>query len=1041
MAMIPPLPPPGAGVPQTTFFPPREVGFASIINNATLWLERNEGILHQVQQGRQLFDFHQLTICLNMHGTFSEHPSPLTGGLLVTRERHTWMRAQFGDIAPPEQMAKAQRELADDLLTVLEAIEVRAETTAIRGPRASFFMAPVVGDPEPPPQRLDARRFKDSAAYLVARRPDATPPTPKRPLISEPSLCRIITDKTTAHTRASLTTRDRETYDFLKCLLYEDGSLRERANVEGLVEATPRYQVRGVLGRGGMGLVLLADEPALGREVVIKLMFTQQNEALDEGVWDLFDNEMVQQGGLIGMEGLLPAFGRSETIDGHPFLITQRCKGNLEDLLNSHTPSSLNTLKLKLLTSWREAVRYLERVVASIAKMHEKDLVHSDIKPGNVLVGLGDEPLTSDFGLAQPVDSATGKGKYQDGIIRGTPGYMAPEAASGSFYSKQNDVFALGCLIYELLTGIQPVDDVSRQRGGPDIAPPLARLLAADWVTAVRPLAVVRGERLPIFLPSVFAADIETDIPEKLEAVVKGCLAVDPAERYQDANELLAALREVLARMEAEPFWNEAMTELRIAEEARSTDMTAWTTHARTAFYKAVEAIRRYPEPQWLAQTMQVLFATLEYAEGIGDEMLIGQIQQDMGLIKSMIPQGQEPHFQPVLATSVKATTPGLLNLTVTSPRESTPLVTLFPLREIGGVVRVPEGAPHIDLSDHLRPQSDTSFTLAGRVPRGNYLVRVEAEGCAPMQEVFFLRREGEAEIHLQLVEERLIPRGLVPIAGGRIDRRVVERAYNIPPTSEDTLTYVNPFLVAKTPVTQRQYLLALFRTALQSGMDQALERQLKYGPDRPMWPNLQTALTQMLSYYEKHGRNHDMTLETLIDAFLAKERKGGESRTLSDSDGDVLTWEGSATWIHRDNIPWLIETLQPGGRLPTPEEYIRLVTGGDRRKWPWGDSDPELGDGQFHLGDDVPLVQAVGTTSIQGRRGYLDRSPLSPEVVDVAGIRIWVQGEQRGYGMTMGIGWSYRPPSIPLLHGLGPRSGLAPGVSVRIAMDFPGQG
>jgi serine/threonine-protein kinase len=207
----------------------------------------------------------------------------------------------------------------------------------------------------------------------------------------------------------------------------------------GELPEVPGYEVLGLLGTGGMGVVYQARHLALGRTVALKMILhaeyaddreRRRFQAEGQAVASLQHPHIVQIHEVAEHRGL-------------PYFSLEFCPGGgLEQQLDG--------------TPWEgpRAARLVETLARAVQAAHRKGLVHRDLKPANVLLAEGGTPKITDFGLAKKIDV---QGHTQTGAIVGTASYMAPEHAGGSKdIGPAADVYALGAILYELLTGRPP---------------------------------------------------------------------------------------------------------------------------------------------------------------------------------------------------------------------------------------------------------------------------------------------------------------------------------------------------------------------------------------------------------------------------------------------------------------------------------------------------------------------------------------------------------------------------------------------------------
>jgi serine/threonine protein kinase len=203
------------------------------------------------------------------------------------------------------------------------------------------------------------------------------------------------------------------------------------------------YEVIGVIGVGGMGVVLKAIDPSLDRVVAVKVMSPRL--AHNENARKRFAREAKAAAAVLHPNVIpIHSVSSGSTL---PFLVMSYIRGGSLQKRLDHEGA------LQLV----EVLRIGSQIAAGLAAAHEQGLIHRDIKPENILLEEGVERVTiTDFGLARSVDDNT---ITQMGSIAGTPQYMSPEQARGEPLDQQSDLFSLGSLLYALCTGRPPYRD------------------------------------------------------------------------------------------------------------------------------------------------------------------------------------------------------------------------------------------------------------------------------------------------------------------------------------------------------------------------------------------------------------------------------------------------------------------------------------------------------------------------------------------------------------------------------------------------------
>ena len=259
-----------------------------------------------------------------------------------------------------------------------------------------------------------------------------------------------------------------------------------------------RYEMKERIATGGMGEVWRAEDTVLGRPVAVKLL--KREYADDPRFRERFENE-ARHAASLHHANIASVFdyGEDDALEGgRPFLVMELVDGRpLSELIRPGQPMDPDQV--------RDLIR---QAAEALAQAHAAGIVHRDVKPANLLVTPAGKVKVTDFGIARAADSVALTGT---GEVLGTPHYLSPEQAEGKVATPASDVYALGVVLFECLTGSRPFD------GDSPVATALAHL------------------RSPM-------PDLPADVPDDLAVATRRALSKDPAERYLDAAALAAAL-------------------------------------------------------------------------------------------------------------------------------------------------------------------------------------------------------------------------------------------------------------------------------------------------------------------------------------------------------------------------------------------------------------------------------------------------------------------------------------------------------------------
>ena len=309
-----------------------------------------------------------------------------------------------------------------------------------------------------------------------------------------------------------------------------------------------RYTGAQPIGRGGMGEIFRATDSTLGRAVAVKVL--DERHAQDASVRERFTREALAVARLSGNPNIVTIYDVGVHRE-RPFIVMEYLAGG----------SLEQKIRAEGLQSLRQALEWLEQAANALDAAHREGIVHRDVKPANLLLDRYGRVHVADFGIA----SAAGLGSLtQTGTVLGTASYLSPEQALGERTTAASDLYSLGIVAFELLTGRRPFEGDS---------------------VAAEAAAHVTGT-----VPSV--RDVNPTLPSELDPVFARALAKDPARRYGSAAEFVAALRHSL-------------------EEAAGTTRVI------------VQAPHRRTRPRWLVPLLGLLLAA-GAGGGIAGAMLAG---------------------------------------------------------------------------------------------------------------------------------------------------------------------------------------------------------------------------------------------------------------------------------------------------------------------------------------------------------------------------------------------------------------------------------
>jgi serine/threonine protein kinase len=267
------------------------------------------------------------------------------------------------------------------------------------------------------------------------------------------------------------------------------------------------YRIINQVGRGGMATVYKAYQPSVDRYVAIKVLPSQLAESKE------FATRFHQEARIIAKlehPHILPVFDYGESDGVAYFVMRYLDAGTLKDKMEAGRPLPLSDID-RIFTQLADALSYA----------HTHGVIHRDLKPANALIDSQGNIFLTDFGIARLLESASPRLTQTDAIM-GTPAYISPEQAQGNDVDQRSDIYSLGIILYEMVTGRVP--------------------FVADT-----PLAVLfKHISDPLPLPSL----VKSDIHPAIEKVILKALAKDPKDRFSTAGEFVSAWKHALAEAE-----------------------------------------------------------------------------------------------------------------------------------------------------------------------------------------------------------------------------------------------------------------------------------------------------------------------------------------------------------------------------------------------------------------------------------------------------------------------------------------------------------
>ncbi|HEX7082641.1 MAG TPA: Stk1 family PASTA domain-containing Ser/Thr kinase [Gaiellaceae bacterium] len=495
-----------------------------------------------------------------------------------------------------------------------------------------------------------------------------------------------------------------------------------------------RYVIRRKLGSGGMAVVYLAEDTELGRRVALKLL--DERHAADEQFVERFRREAQSAAGL-NHPNIVSIFDRG-LAEGTYYIAMEYLDGRtLKELLVRNGPTPIPI-----------AIDYARQILGALGFAHRGGIVHRDIKPHNIVVGTDGRLKVTDFGIARSGASQM----TEAGSIVGTAQYLSPEQARGATVDPRSDIYSLGVVLYEMLTGTVPF-------------------------TGDTPVEIAMKHLSQVPDPP---SKLRKEVPHDLDAVVMRALAKDPEQRYGSAEEMDADLARVARGVAVSRETEDAMTQVLsgagiVSAAAGQTMVTrprAVAPPPAPPIYRPPGGYYEYEEPPRPRAVWPWLLALgLILAGAAGGYFLYEKIQDQLNSNKPVAVPDVKLLVQRLAVAKVQES--GLKAQVVKAPNENG-----VPAGEVSGqspgpntsigkgstvTLTVSTGIPKVPVPD-VRTQDSTTavqtLTAAGFVPKVRYVYSpqqantVTAQNPAPKDIV----KKGST-VHIN------VSKGLKPVA------------------------------------------------------------------------------------------------------------------------------------------------------------------------------------------------------------------------------------------------------------------------------------
>jgi eukaryotic-like serine/threonine-protein kinase len=676
------------------------------------------------------------------------------------------------------------------------------------------------------------------------------------------------------------------------------------AEVDLLSVAAERYTRHGELGRGAMGVVDLATDSDLQRVVALKTLLPDEAERVGARAALVREARMA---GSLQHPNIVPVHELGRLPDGEPFFTMRRLQGrSLAEVLSEHRRGDLEVLedfgRVRLLSIFVQ-------ICMAVEFAHAHGVVHRDIKPGNIMLGDYGEVLLLDWGIARRTDEPSSEIEVRMLSLTGTPGYMAPEQilVEEAPVSPLSDVYALGAILYEILTLQRPFDD-------PDPEEVMVRSCSED---APAPSALAPERAIPPELDEICLAALTRSPEERtgsarvvarqVEQFMEGIR--EKERRVREADEKVLEGQSLTARYEAlrqelsyarkesrelrgdirpwspvehkRPMWELEDRARRLQEEVADA-----FGEANTAFAAALDRVDEHP-------AARLGLAHLWWSRFVDEELGGEEIAARQS--RAMVRHYDDGGFAARLQGD------GRLTL-LTDPSRAE--VWLYTYSEVDRVLITGEG----------RLLGETPLRDVA-VPMGRHLLVLRRAGFPDVRYPVSLGRLQHHEGYVRFYSVEEIGDGFVYVPGGPFLARGGTTEFG---DLEGLREVVLPdFAIGRIPVSFRQYLE--FIDALQAIDPAAAEAR-----------SPRTQIDGALCHLE--GDRWVPTYEILIEGGLREVYPDPE--VCWDLPAIAISWDDARAWC-----AWASEKQGVLLRLPSENEWEKAARGVDGRRFPWGDA------------------------------------------------------------------------------------------------------